>query len=143
METIGQRIFNRRIALNLTQQYIADKVGVSRVAVTKWESGQTGNLKLDNLMGLCRLLNISIEYLIQGGEIREYSSVNTSPPENEVTNDLGIETENISMLKAKVHQGVSRIPEKDLLQVKKIISTYNGEERRSKPRNKRESNSSK
>ena len=66
METIGQRIKRIREAAGVSQQYIAGKVGVSRVAVTKWESGLTSNLKLDNLMALCKLLDISVEYLIYG-----------------------------------------------------------------------------
>ncbi len=66
METIGQRIKRIRESANVSQQYIADKVGVSRVAVTKWENGHTSNLKLDNLMKLCKLLDISVEYLIYG-----------------------------------------------------------------------------
>jgi len=66
METIGQRIKKRREEAKVSQQYVADKVGVSRVAVTKWESGQTSNLKLGNLMRLCKLLDISVEYLIYG-----------------------------------------------------------------------------
>jgi len=66
METIGQRIKKRREEAGASQQYVADKVGVSRVAVTKWESGHTSNLKLDNLMKLCKLLDISVEYLIYG-----------------------------------------------------------------------------
>lgn len=56
MKTMGERILNRRTELKMSQQDVADKVGVSRVAVTKWESGQTGNLKLDNLLKLCKLL---------------------------------------------------------------------------------------
>ncbi len=70
METIGQRIKKIREAAGVSQQYLAEKVGVSRVAVTKWESGQTSNLKLDNLMKLCNFLGISVEYLIHGEESR-------------------------------------------------------------------------
>ena len=61
-ETIGQRIKNLRDAAGYSQQYVADKVGVSIVAVTKWESGQTANLRLENLMQLCGLFVISFEY---------------------------------------------------------------------------------
>lgn len=50
----------------MSQQAVADKVGVSRVAVTKWESGMTANLKLGNLMSLCDLFGVSVEELVLG-----------------------------------------------------------------------------
>lgn len=142
MDTIGNRIFKRRTELNMTQQYVADKVGVSRVAVTKWESGQTGNLKLDNLIALCKLLNLSIEYLVQGGNVRNYGSV-YSQSNSDIKEDFDIKTKNISVLRAEVLQEVGKIPEKDLPHVKRILGTYDGIERRKKPRNKLESNSNK
>lgn len=66
METLEQRIKRLREGNKLSQQQVADRVGVSRVAVTKWESGQTANLKLSNLISLCELFNISVEELIKG-----------------------------------------------------------------------------
>lgn len=66
METLEQRIKRLREERKLSQQQVADKVHVSRVAVTKWESGQTANLKLGNLLGLCELFGVSVEYLIRG-----------------------------------------------------------------------------
>lgn len=68
METIGQRIFRLRTKAGFTQLQLAKKVGVSRVAVTKWESDQTENLKLKNLIKLCDVFKISAEYLINGEE---------------------------------------------------------------------------
>jgi transcriptional regulator with XRE-family HTH domain len=66
METIGKRIFQLRTEMEMTQAQLAKKVGVSRVAVTKWESDQTKNLKLDHLVNLCAVFKISAEYLING-----------------------------------------------------------------------------
>ena len=36
--TIGQKIASRRKLLNLSQEALADQLGVSRQAVSKWES---------------------------------------------------------------------------------------------------------
>lgn len=66
METLGQRIKRYREERKLSQQEVADKVGVSRVAVTKWESEQTANLKLGNLLGICELFDVAIEVMIRG-----------------------------------------------------------------------------
>lgn len=65
-ERLGERIKRRRNELELSQQAVAGELGVSRVAVTKWESGDTANLKLHNLLGLCKLLRMSPEELITG-----------------------------------------------------------------------------
>ncbi|MDR8383018.1 helix-turn-helix domain-containing protein, partial [Acinetobacter baumannii] len=35
------RIRSRRVQLDITQQTLAKRLGVSRVSVTKWESGTT------------------------------------------------------------------------------------------------------
>ena len=77
-ETIGQRIKNLLDAAGYSQQYVADKVGVSRVAVTKWESGQTANLKLENLMQLCGLFGISVEYLIYGKQSEDINNAEST-----------------------------------------------------------------
>lgn len=66
MEHIGERIKRLRIALKKSQQQIADDVGVSRVAVTKWESGETENLKLGNLSRLKKVFSVSFDELISG-----------------------------------------------------------------------------
>lgn len=66
METLGQRIKRLREERKLSQQQVATAAGVSRVAVTKWESGQTANLKLGNLLSICELFSVSVEELIRG-----------------------------------------------------------------------------
>ncbi len=66
MDTIATRIKKLREDRNLTQKQVADAVKVSRVAVTKWENGDTENLKLCNLLNICKLFDVSIEGLISG-----------------------------------------------------------------------------
>lgn len=61
---VGKRIKRRRRADRLTQQQVANAVGVSRVAVSKWERGDTQNLRHAHLKALSRLLGITIEDLL-------------------------------------------------------------------------------
>lgn len=68
MDTIAQRIKKKRLELELTQEQLGKRLGLSRVAITKWENGETENLKLDNLRNLCNVFNCSVEYLIDGKE---------------------------------------------------------------------------
>ena len=67
MDSIGKRIKEARAFKGYSQEELAKIIGVSRVAVTKWENGQTSNLKLDNMMKLCKILDLSVNYLIYGG----------------------------------------------------------------------------
>jgi transcriptional regulator with XRE-family HTH domain len=74
METLGQRIKRLREQRGLSQQQLATASGVSRVAVTKWESGQTANLKLGSLLSICELFRVSAEELIRGERATRASS---------------------------------------------------------------------
>lgn len=70
----------------MSQQAVADKVGVSRVAVTKWESGMTANLKLSNLLSLCDLFGISVEELVRGvGAAKPSMRDSRQPPDSAST----------------------------------------------------------
>jgi transcriptional regulator with XRE-family HTH domain len=63
-ESIGKRIKRLRESLQMTQAQVADRIGVSRVAVTKWESGDTQSLKFSNLSRLLQLFAISYDELV-------------------------------------------------------------------------------
>ena len=57
--TIGERIHAARKSKGLSQEMIAAKLGVSRQAVTRWESGKS-NPSTSNLLQLSALLEIPI-----------------------------------------------------------------------------------
>lgn len=65
--TIGEKIKNARQSAGLTQAQIAEKLMVSRQAITKWESDK-GMPDIENLKSISSLLNISIDYLLDTGE---------------------------------------------------------------------------
>lgn len=54
------KIKQLRQAKGVTQQQLADAIGISRVAVSKWESGETKDLKRENLIGIARFFNMTI-----------------------------------------------------------------------------------
>ena len=63
---IGSRIREARERYHITQSELAKKVGVSRIAVTQWESGSTKDLKPRNLMATARALGIDVNWLVYG-----------------------------------------------------------------------------
>ena len=64
--TLGEKIKKARIENGLTQEQLADKMMVSRQAITKWEADK-GIPDVSNLKVLSQLLNVSIDYLLDDG----------------------------------------------------------------------------
>lgn len=57
--TIGTYLRMRREAMNLTLKDIAEAVGVSEAAVSKWETGSIKNIRRDRIAILSKMLDIS------------------------------------------------------------------------------------
>lgn len=64
---VGERIRDLRIKNGYTQDGLAEIVFVTRQAVSRWELGLTMP-SIDNIAELCRLFNVSFEYLLCIGE---------------------------------------------------------------------------
>lgn len=62
---IAERIRDARIKKNMTQQRVADEIGVSYQAGSKWERGKSMPY-ISKLRELCGVLEISIDYLLSG-----------------------------------------------------------------------------
>lgn len=62
-----QRLYELRKQSGLSQEGLADLLGVSRQAVQKWEAG-TSRPDLDNLAALARYFNVTLDYLVTGQE---------------------------------------------------------------------------
>lgn len=60
--SLGQYISARRKHMGLTQEELADKVGVSKSAVAKWET-DGGLPDRDNLRRLAEILGVSVDEL--------------------------------------------------------------------------------
>ena len=60
---IGSRAKQRRLELNLTQPYVADKMGVTASTILRYENGSIDNTKKMVLEGLSEALHVSVEWL--------------------------------------------------------------------------------
>lgn len=72
--TIGEKIKNVRTESGFTQEELANKLMVSRQAITKWESDK-GIPDISNLKLLAKLLNVSVDYLLDDGDNIDISIV--------------------------------------------------------------------
>lgn len=61
--TLGETIKHYRTQLNLSQTELGDRMGVSRQAVTKWET-DTGIPDINNIQTLAKVFHISIDTLL-------------------------------------------------------------------------------
>lgn len=61
--TLGETIKHYRSQLNMSQIELGDKIGVSRQAVTKWET-DTGIPDINNIQSLAKVFHISIDTLL-------------------------------------------------------------------------------
>ena len=76
---LGERIKEQRIKKGFSQEKIAELVGTSRQAVTKWETGQSIPC-MENLMTLAEIFDISLDELSSG--ISYNASGTDSPAQN-------------------------------------------------------------
>lgn len=65
--SLGENIKNRRQELKISQEYIADQLGVSRQAVSKWETGQS-EPSTSNLLELSEILEIKLDDLVRDSD---------------------------------------------------------------------------
>jgi transcriptional regulator with XRE-family HTH domain len=78
MSTIGQRISELRKNSSFSQEYVAEKLNVSRQAVSKWEQDLSAP-DTYNLIALAELFDVSVEYLATG-KLREATPPPSPPP---------------------------------------------------------------
>lgn len=78
--TLGQRLYEMRRSKGLSQEQVADVLGVTRQTVSKWETDQT-TPDFDKILPLCELYNITTDELLKGesrqDNAQEYSTHNT------------------------------------------------------------------
>lgn len=61
--SLGEVLREHRLRCKMTQEFVAETLGVSRQAVSKWENG-TSDPSTSNLMALAKLYGISAEELL-------------------------------------------------------------------------------
>ncbi len=63
-KTLGETIKDYRVKCNMTQEFVAESIDVSRQAVSKWENGVT-DPSTTNLFALAKLFGIPAEDLLK------------------------------------------------------------------------------
>ncbi len=62
--SLGEVLKEHRVQCKMTQEFVAETIGVSRQAVSKWESGNS-DPSTSNLIAIAKLYGISVEELLK------------------------------------------------------------------------------
>ena len=65
--SLGENLREHRTRRQMTQEFVAESIGVSRQAVSKWEKGLS-DPSTSNLLALARLYGVSAEELLAAVE---------------------------------------------------------------------------
>ena len=63
-KSLSEALKENRVRCQMTQEFVAEHLGVSRQAVSKWENG-TSDPSTSNLLALAKLYGISAEELLK------------------------------------------------------------------------------
>lgn len=79
---LNEKILYYRKAAKLSQEELADRVGVSRQAVSKWELGES-TPDVDKLLSLARAFGVTTDELLDGSETEPPQAGAAQPPQGE------------------------------------------------------------
>jgi repressor LexA len=79
---LGDFIKQKRLERNLNLEQLGKRVGVSKMTIQRWESGEIKNIKSDKIESLARALGVPVVALFNGfdengnskGAVKEVSS---------------------------------------------------------------------
>ncbi|MCH5192792.1 MAG: helix-turn-helix domain-containing protein [Oscillospiraceae bacterium] len=84
----GEKLSRLRKSNSYTQEDLAEKLGVSRQAVARWEAEETSP-DINILLGICEVFGVSADYMIHDG----YESDEDIPAVREKSSEVKVVTE--------------------------------------------------
>ena len=80
--TLSEKLQTLRKAAGLSQEALAERLNVTRQAVSKWETGE-GKPDIDNLLPLARLLHTTMDYLLDDAADAPHTDAPQASPQTE------------------------------------------------------------
>ena len=69
--SVSNRIKELRVRSGMTQEELADKLGLKKSAIAKYENGRVENIKRTTLLKLSEIFNVSPAYIM---DLQDYSN---------------------------------------------------------------------
>lgn len=79
--TFGEKLKKLRTDNNLTQDELAEKIFITRTAISKWESDR-GYPSIDSLKTIAKFFNVTIDDLLSGDELLNVAEEENNKKEN-------------------------------------------------------------
>src|SRR5690606_20040247 len=119
MKTIEEKIRNVRELKNFTQEYMAEKLGITQAGYSKIESGAT-KLSYSKLAEISKILSIEVEELLAFDSQKYFNSFNNVKGSNNGSVTIQVEDGDIKTL----YEDKIRLLEKLLDMTEKELKTY-------------------
>lgn len=84
--TLGEKLQKLRTDVSLSQEELAERLGVSRQAISKWELDKTVP-EVKYIIALSNLFHVSTDYLLKGGPAHEATSAPPPPTSSSPVRD--------------------------------------------------------
>lgn len=125
MEDIKDFIKRRREELGLTQKDIAAAVGVSEATVSRWESGDIGDMKRSRIAALARILQTSPNIIMGWKDEDDFKIGNLLSTEDDsliniINNIVNLDSNKLELLK-DIISDVIELDSSKLEQLKKFV----------------------
>lgn len=104
---IGERIRELRKHYKYTQEVLGEKCGVKKSSVSMWENGDTKNIKIDNIIGLAKAFNMSIDELLIDKSLPK--EINEAPAEYATMPEETAFLSLLHQIPKKQHETLNRI----------------------------------
>lgn len=77
---VGERLKERRNELTMTQDFVAEKLGITRQTISNWENGRSYP-DIDRIIRLSELYDLSLDELLKGDQemvhhLKENTTIN-------------------------------------------------------------------
>ncbi len=91
--TIGTRIQNLRKQRGMSQEQLAEALGVSRQAVSKWEAEQSVP-DIDKIISICDYFGVTTDYILRNTELPQTEPQSEPMVENTYISENNVDEEN-------------------------------------------------
>ncbi|MEM5515965.1 helix-turn-helix transcriptional regulator [Henriciella sp. AS95] len=118
---VGKRLRRRRRLLGLTQQELANQVGVRFQQIQKYECG-ANRMTSSRLFDLSRALHVSVQYFFDGIETDDLLAANDA---DQMDGDILSQKETLELVRAYYRLGER--PRRRLLDLAKALETDNSD----------------
>jgi len=83
MSKLGDKIKHLRVLRGISMEGLAEEVGVSRASISKIESGDTLNPRMDTIAKIAEVLKIDQEYFTDINAVTPFELIQKMPPETQ------------------------------------------------------------